>query len=248
MSKQDNLFSQPIAKPTNWVFDDKVANVFTDMVQRSIPGYSSIITMIGLLTARFVQPNTQLYDLGCSLGAVTLTMQQNVSVSGCKIIAVDNSAAMLDGCREHLKPHIDPQIPVEILQADIRNIEIHSSSVVVLNFTLQFLPPDDRQALIERIYHGLKPGGLLVLSEKFRFADSALDELLIEMHHAFKKQNGYSELEISQKRTMLENVMRLDTLQTHQTRLKQAGFTDNYLWFQCLNFSSLIAIKDQQQP
>ena len=115
--------------------------------------------------------------------------------------------------------------------------------MVILNFTLQFLPPQDRVALLEKIYQGLKPNGVLVLSEKFRFADEQIDELLIDLHHQFKRANGYSELEVSQKRTALENVMRTDSIDTHKTRLKNVGFAHVELWFQCFNFGSIIAIK-----
>ena len=115
--------------------------------------------------------------------------------------------------------------------------------MVVLNFTLQFLEPDDRQLLLDKIYKGLKPGGTLVLSEKFSFEDAEVGELLFNMHHDFKRANGYSELEISQKRSMLENVMLTDSVETHKARLRQAGFEHSELWFQCFNFGSLVALK-----
>lgn len=241
---KDTLFAEPLSNPGDWIFDQQVANVFPDMVQRSIPGYSSIINLIGLLSARVAQPDTQLYDLGCSLGAVTLSMQNNVRAKGCKIIAVDNSTAMLERCRQNLNSQ-PLSLPVELLAADIRNISIENGSMVVLNFTLQFVPPEDRQQIINRIYQGLQPGGVLVLSEKFRFADQAWNSLLVDIHHDFKKINGYSELQINQKRTMLENVMHTDTLEIHLQRLQQAGFIQSTLWFQCLNFGSLLAIKNQ---
>lgn len=115
--------------------------------------------------------------------------------------------------------------------------------MVILNFTLQFLPPEDRLALLEKIYAGLTPNGLLVLSEKFRFDEEKVNDLLIDLHHQFKRANGYSELEVSQKRTALENVMRTDTVETHKARLKSVGFSHIELWFQCVNFGSMIAIK-----
>lgn len=113
----------------------------------------------------------------------------------------------------------------------------------MLNFTLQFLAPEERQALIARILSGLRPGGALVLSEKFSFADEKVGALLFDMHHDFKRANGYSELEISQKRSMLENVMLTDSVETHKARLQTAGFKHVELWFQCFNFGSLIALK-----
>lgn len=242
MSNRDMLFSAPIASLGDWTFDERVAEVFPDMIQRSVPGYSNIISMIGMLAGRFVTPASHVYDLGCSLGAATLSARRNINHEGCRIIAVDNSAPMVERCRRHLDA-FRAATPVDVLEADIRNVPIENASLVILNFTLQFLAPDDRLALLSKIYQGLNPGGALVLSEKFSFPDQEMGELLFDMHLDFKRANGYSELEISQKRSMLENVMLTDTIDTHKARLQAAGFTHCELWFQCFNFGSLVAIK-----
>ncbi|MFS2225512.1 carboxy-S-adenosyl-L-methionine synthase CmoA [Pantoea sp. B65] len=242
MSNRDTLFSAPISKLGDWTFDERVAEVFPDMIQRSVPGYSNIISMIGMLAERFVQPDSRVYDLGCSLGAATLSVRRNIQVAGCQIIAVDNSPAMVERCRRHIDA-FRADTPVEVIEADIRTINIENASMVVLNFTLQFLAPEERQQLLNTIYQGLRPGGALVLSEKFSFADRQVGELLFNMHHDFKRANGYSELEISQKRSMLENVMLTDSVETHKQRLHTAGFEHAELWFQCFNFGSLIAVK-----
>ncbi|PHM28127.1 carboxy-S-adenosyl-L-methionine synthase CmoA [Xenorhabdus innexi] len=241
-NQRDSLFSAPIANLGDWSFDERVAEVFPDMVKRSIPGYSNIISMIGMLASRFVAPDSQIYDLGCSLGAATLSIRRNIDIDGCRIIAVDNSPAMVERCRRHIDA-FKAKTPVEVIEQDILDTDIQNASMVVLNFTLQFLQPDDRQKILNKIYAGLKPGGVLVLSEKFNFEDKNIGELLFSMHHDFKRANGYSELEISQKRSMLENVMRTDSVETHKLRLKQAGFQHAEVWFQCFNFGSLLAIK-----
>ncbi|MEG3128177.1 carboxy-S-adenosyl-L-methionine synthase CmoA [Pantoea cypripedii] len=242
MSDRDTLFSAPIDKLGDWTFDERVAEVFPDMIQRSVPGYSNIISMIGMLAERFVQPNSKVYDLGCSLGAATLSVRRNIHVPGCEIIAVDNSPAMVERCRRHIDA-FRADTPVQVLEADIRDIHIENASLVVLNFTLQFLEPDARVLLLQKIAQGLNPGGALVLSEKFSFEDAEVGELLFNMHHDFKRANGYSELEISQKRSMLENVMLTDSVEAHKARLRQAGFSHAELWFQCFNFGSLVALK-----
>ncbi|MBS0967293.1 carboxy-S-adenosyl-L-methionine synthase CmoA [Chimaeribacter arupi] len=242
MPNRDTLFSAPIAKLGDWTFDERVAEVFPDMIQRSVPGYSNIISMIGMLAGRFVRPGSQVYDLGCSLGAATLSMRRHIEVPGCRIIAVDNSPAMVERCRRHIDA-FRAETPVEVIEADIRDIPIENASLVVLNFTLQFLKPDDRQQLLDTICRGLRPGGALVLSEKFSFEDGDIGELLFNMHHDFKRANGYSELEISQKRSMLEDVMLTDSVETHKARLHQAGFAHVETWFQCFNFGSLLALK-----
>ncbi|TRN26147.1 carboxy-S-adenosyl-L-methionine synthase CmoA [Vibrio furnissii] len=242
MSNKDTIFSAPIDKIGDFTFDERVVEVFPDMIQRSVPGYANIISAIGMLAERFAKPHSNLYDLGCSLGAATLSMRRNIKQEGCKIIGVDNSAAMVERCKLHVHAYRS-DTPVEVIEADIRNIDITNASVVVLNFTLQFLSPEDRYTLLEKIYAGLRPGGILILSEKFIFENQAAHELLIDLHHDFKRANGYSELEISQKRSAIENVMRPDSVETHKARFEQLGFSSYEVWFQCFNFGSMFAIK-----
>ncbi|MBY7921259.1 carboxy-S-adenosyl-L-methionine synthase CmoA [Vibrio fluvialis] len=242
MSNKDTIFSAPIDKIGDFTFDERVVEVFPDMIQRSVPGYANIISAIGMLAERFAKPHSNLYDLGCSLGAATLSMRRNIKQEGCKIIGVDNSAAMVERCKLHVNAYRS-DTPVEIIEADIRNIDVKNASVVVLNFTLQFLSPEDRYTLLEKIYAGLRPGGILILSEKFVFENQVANELLIDLHHDFKRANGYSELEISQKRSAIENVMRPDPVETHKARFEQLGFSSYEVWFQCFNFGSMFAIK-----
>ncbi|HIF9344946.1 TPA: carboxy-S-adenosyl-L-methionine synthase CmoA [Photobacterium damselae] len=242
MAGHDNIFAAPIEKIGDFTFDARVAEVFPDMIQRSVPGYSNIISAIGMLAERFAKPHSKIYDLGCSLGAATLSMRRHIEQESCQIIAVDNSSAMVERCRLLVNAYRS-DTPVNVIEADIREVEIEEASVVVLNFTLQFLAPDDRQALLEKIYAGLRPGGILILSEKYVFDDETAHELLIDLHHDFKRANGYSELEISQKRSAIENVMLPDSIQTHRDRLSQIGFSSVEVWFQCFNFGSMFAIK-----
>jgi len=105
------------------------------------------------------------------------------------------------------------------------------------------VPPEQRAAVIEKVYAGLRPGGVLVLSEKIRAEQDAGEQLLVDLHHDFKRANGYSDLEISQKRAAIENVMRINSLSEHQQRLQDAGFSAAQVWFQCFNFCSLVCFK-----
>jgi len=225
-----------------FVFDKAVVDVFPDMIQRSVPGYQTIINLCGELAARFVQPNSNCYDLGCSLGASSFAMQREIAQPGVRIIAVDNSAAMLERCQLLLKSTVS-DVPVELLEADICDIEISNASLVVMNFTLQFIAVEKRQALLEKIYAGLNPGGCLVISEKLLFEPEPLNTLLSELHHQFKRAQGYSDLEISQKRDSIENVLIPETLDAHIQRIKACGFNSASPWFQCFNFASLVAVK-----
>ncbi len=240
--QRDQIYSESLARIADFRFDAQVADVFTDMIERSVPGYRSIISMIATLTEHYAQAGSTLYDLGCSLGGATLSMRHGITAEGCRIVAVDNSLAMVERCRKQIDRDHHP-VPVELICDDIRNVEVNDASVVVLNFTLQFIPPDERQELLQRIGEGMRPGGVLILSEKVVFADAHLNELLTDIHHDFKRAHGYSDLEISQKRTALENVLVPETIATHRERLAEAGFSSVDVWFQCFNFMSMLAVK-----
>ncbi|MGL4896383.1 MAG: carboxy-S-adenosyl-L-methionine synthase CmoA, partial [Shewanella sp.] len=172
-ASQDKIYAQPSEHISDFQFDHRVAGVFNDMIRRSVPGYTQIINTIGDFADRFVQPNTQIYDLGCSLGAATLSIRRQITGRQCRIIAVDNSESMVARCQENLSAYVS-DTEVDLICGDIRDIKIHNASLVVLNFTLQFLPPEDRDALIANIYQGLNPGGMLVLSEKICFEDAPI--------------------------------------------------------------------------
>lgn len=238
---KDTLYAHPYEAVGEFQFDDSVVAVFPDMIQRSVPGYQTILTGIGELTAKYAQPNSQLYDLGCSLGAATLTMRRKAP-QGSQIIAVDTSQPMIERAREHIEGfHSD--IPVRLLCDDMTQIPIENASVVVINFTLQFIEPSARQVLLDKIYQGLNPGGILILSEKIHFESAELQEAIEHLQLQFKRANGYSELEISQKRASLENVLISDSEATHLNRLQQSGFKAANIWFQAYNFASFLAIK-----
>lgn len=241
--KKDAIYSTPLIDIIDFAFDEQVADVFPDMIQRSVPGYGMIISGIGIMAAKYAQANSHCYDLGCSLGAASLAMRQRIQQTDCDIIAVDNSPAMIERGRELLSRDVASRIPVNMVCADLRDVLIENASVVVLNFTLQFVPPCERLTLIKRIYQGLKPGGILIMSEKIAFEEMGRQQLHDELHLDFKRANGYSDLEISQKRSALENVMIPETLDCHQKRLKAAGFGFSDIWFQCFNFVSLVAVK-----
>lgn len=239
---KDLIYSQPQANVDDFTFDNRVAEVFPDMISRSIPGYSTIVDGIGQLATEFVKPNTNVYDLGCSLGAASLSVRRYNKADNVHIIAIDNSPAMLERCELHLSA-FKSDTAYRTVCEDILNSTIENASLVVMNFTMQFIAPEKRQALLDKIYSGLIPGGALILSEKLRHETQTGDELLIKMHHEFKRRNGYSELEISQKRNALENVMIIDSFDTHTKRLTHTGFNDTVLWFKCHNFASFVATK-----
>jgi len=241
----DRIYATPQEQIADFVFNDAVVRVFPDMIKRSVPGYPTIVENIGVIASQFARPHSALYDLGCSLGAVSQALRRHVQAEDCRVIAVDNSSAMVERCREYLHAQdsmFQELLPVEVLEADICRLDFQPASVVALNFTLQFIPREQRRDLLARIRQALLPGGALILSEKLRFADGEEQQLLTDLHIAFKRANGYSELEIAQKRSAIENVMKPDSLEEHRERLLAAGFSKVIPWFQCLNFASLIAL------
>jgi tRNA (cmo5U34)-methyltransferase len=218
VNTKDTLYTSSDRAARDFRFDDSVADVFPDMIQRSVPGYTMVITMTEMLAKKYGQPGSILYDLGCSLGASTAAMQRGMQGRACDIIAVDNSAAMLQRCE---KSHISND-NTQFICADICTIPMAaaSASMVVLNFTLQFL-----------------------LAEKIRFAEAEQQAFYTDLYHDFKRANGYSDGEITQKRAALANILRPETLATHQQRLSQVGFNTIHTWLQCISFASLFAIK-----
>lgn len=239
---RDTIFASPLEGVEAFQFDERVVDVFPDMIKRSVPGYGTTINMIGTLTERYATTGTNCYDLGCSLGAATLSMRHRIQAANVNIFAIDNSPAMVANCQQVIEAD-SGEVPVELLCQSIQETEINNASVIVLNFTLQFVPIDERRDVLRKIYEGLNPGGVLILSEKVAFQDKDHDDLMIELHHNFKEANGYSKLEVAQKRSALENVLMPETLEAHRERLRTAGFSSCDVWFQCFNFASMIAIK-----
>jgi len=227
-------------------FDDKVARVFPDMLRRSIPGYAASLEAIGSLAARYVRAGTNCYDLGCSLGAATIAMRRGISEAGCRIVAVDTSQAMIERCGEIVAEETNAtelMTDVDLVLGDIREIEIVNASMVVLNYTLQFVALSDRDALLRGIFEGMNEGGILVLSEKVIDDNPHMESLLVDLHHEHKRRNNYSALEISRKRAALEDVLVPESVSAHRARLNKAGFSHSAVWLRYFNFVSIIALR-----
>lgn len=237
----DRLFATE-RNPEDFRFDASVARVFPDMIRRSVPGYTTIIPMIEVITEQYVQPGSNCYDLGCSLGASTLAMRHGIPYQDCTLVGVDNSSDMLERCQHHIALD-DHELPVTLRCEDVQATELSKASVTTLNFTLQFVEPPQREALLQRIADATLPGGVLILSEKIRFETDFEQDTQTCLHHEFKRANGYSDLEISQKRAAIENIMIPETLAKHRSRLQAVGFDEVLVWYQCFNFVSMLAIK-----
>lgn len=244
MNEKDRLFQSPSITAPDFTFDERVVRVFPDMIRRSVPGYSLVVPLTALLARRYARDSSLLYDLGCSLGAVSLAMSDAVRARDTAIVAVDNSKPMIDGLRRLLAAREAPEaVPIHPRCADLQDTEIVRASVVVLNFTLQFIEPAARPAVLGKISAGLLTDGALILSEKVRFESTEEQALQTEWHHAFKRAQGYSDLEIARKRDALDRVLRPDTLPLLRQRLLDAGFSRVFQWYQGFGFVSLIAFK-----
>lgn len=234
---KDQLFNEPFSQIKSFAFDEKVVRVFPDMIKRSVPGYDTILKGIAMLAMKYITPGARVYDLGASLGAVSLTIDQAVGDRQLTIHAIDNSKPMIEGLREKL---IEVQVNNTILPelGDVADIDWQDCDMVVSNFTLQFMPRDGRKNTCAQVCRSLKPGGVFVLSEKVTSTD-----VLIDYYHGYKKINGYSDREVAQKRQALEDSLRPDSVEQWTERLLGAGFTAVEVWFRAFNFVSMVAIK-----
>jgi tRNA (cmo5U34)-methyltransferase len=238
---KDRIFREPVDRLAGFEFNDEVAAVFDDMLDRSIPFYQEIQAMIVDFVGYFYQAESWIYDLGCSTG---LTIAKLLAAfNGIeKIVGVDTSQPMIDKSRQRLAD-LPGAERVELVHGDIREIEIQRASVVIMNYTLQFIRPLYRERVVRAIYEGLQPGGALMLSEKVLEESTLLSRLFVDMYYRFKRKQGYSELEISQKRERLENVLVPYQVNELRELLSKAGFDHVDVFFKWHNFASLIAIK-----
>ena len=236
---RDNLFNKQ-SDIADFRFDQDVVKVFDDMVRRSVPGYDSMIQMIGLIARMYGQDNTNYYDLGSSTGAITLSIALNNKSKNNQFLAIDNSEEMVEQCKKNLQNKI---ANLQVVCDDINQVKIQNASIVVLNLTLQFIDVNLRSNLINKIYDGLEPGGILIISEKIHFDDAVTQNQITKLHMDFKKENGYSELEIANKRQAIENVLITETKEHHLNRLRECGFVETSCFFQCLNFVSFLSVK-----
>lgn len=238
----DQVYAGADAPRGDFVFDERVASVFSDMLARSVPGWGELVRLIGLIGAHLLQPGACIYDLGCSLGATSASLlarlPEGSEVDGIRLYAVDRAPAMLDELRLRLATEIKLR-RLQPICADLLDVRIVDAGLVVMNLTLQFIEPAQRLPLLRRIRAGLRPGGALILAEKVAVADD--EGLLAQVHADFKAAQGYSQLEIARKRTALEQVLIPDSVAEHCARLREAGFERVEPFFQCLNFVGWIA-------
>lgn len=238
---QDTLFSSG-SVTRDFTFNDKVADVFDDMIHRSVPFYSAVMEGTAELLALRLGNGSTIYDLGCSTGTTLLELSRRLTAHNLRYIGIDNAPAMIDKAIRKSELYSKSHI-LEFRQDDITTCPLPDAGAVICNYTLQFIRPITRQPFLQRIHEALPPGGILILSEKTISHPAKLNRDFITIHHQFKKTQGYSELEIAAKREALENVLIPFSVNENTQMLQQAGFTEIEIFFKWFNFTSFIAVK-----
>lgn len=237
----DRLFNNN--STADFSFNDKVAEVFDDMLERSVPCYRQVLDMTGKLLESFVHDDDLIYDLGCSTGRPLIALAEMLKSKKLRYIGMDSSKAMINKARIKAEMYTkQKQVVFEL--ADITIADLEPCRAVLLSYTLQFLRPMNRAAFLKKIYNSLKPGGILILSEKIISHHSLLNRCYIDIYLDFKRRQGYSEIEITKKREALENILIPFSIEENLCQLKEAGFTSSESFFQWFNFVSFAAVKE----
>ncbi len=241
MSK-DRIFKAKKSVISDFNFKKETAKVFDDMLNRSVPFYEEIQRMIGEMSSDFAEEGTNIYDLGCSTGNTFLFIDKLVS-QDVSFIGIDYSEDMLNKAKQKLKQY-GMSRRYDLIHMDLNEeIPVTNASVVIVNLALQFIRPLYRKRVLESIAQGINNRGCLILVEKVLSIDSILNRLFIEYYYNFKKRQGYSELEIAQKREALENVLVPYRPEENRTLLLESGFKECDVFFKWYNFCGMLAIK-----
>ncbi|MCC6920097.1 MAG: carboxy-S-adenosyl-L-methionine synthase CmoA [Alphaproteobacteria bacterium] len=241
-SNPDRYFDDPHGPVADFRFTAKVADVFDDMVSRSVPFYAEIQRMCCELAADFATPATNLYDIGCSTATTLLALDPVVDKS-VHFVGVDNSADMLAKARQKIAD-AGAVRPIDLICADLHDpFEGANASVITMLLTLQFARPLYRERIVQDLYRALNEQGALILVEKLTCKDTTLNRLYIDHYYDYKRRKGYSEIEISKKREALENVLIPYRLEENVTLLRSAGFRQVETFFRWYNFCGLVAVK-----
>ncbi len=238
----DTLFSKPISK--QFEFDEDVAVVFDDMLERSIPFYKEVIELTCDCIVRHVPSCASIVDLGCSTANTLLTLYKK-SDKSYRLLGVDNSEAMLHLARQKVHAY---GAQMSFLNADITEVALEPHDAIIANYMLQFIRPLQRSAFVQKLYDALKPQGIFLLSEKIVFDDKVLNKQMIDVYYDFKRKQGYSDFEIAQKREALENVLIPYTEQENKAMLEKVGFETIETLFKWGNFATFIAKKRGKTP
>ena len=238
---KDRIFKQDIGK--QFEFDAQVASVFDDMLERSIPHYKEVLGLIVDFCSYTLESSKSaiplVYDLGSSTGTTLLALSQALSTHT-RFIGIDSSQAMIDKASLKAQAY---NANIEFIYTDLLEYDFLHSDIVIANYSLQFIRPMQRPALLQKIYNALTEGGILIVSEKMTSHHRILDRQMIERYVRYKQEQGYTKTEISKKREALENVLVPFSLEDNIAMLKDIGFSGIEVLFKWVNFGTLIAKK-----
>ncbi len=240
---RDKVFRKKLKKVVRFEFNENVAKVFDNMVERSIPFYHEIHRLIIDLAGKIKKKNVIIYDLGCSTGTTMILLDQFLKKKGINahFIGIDNSIPMLEKCREKL---IKNKVrSYTLLCADLTQFDFGKADMVIMNYTLQFIPVKNRLELLKKIYKSLNSKGLFVMTEKIHSEEKNTQDLITELYYDFKERNGYSRLEIAQKREALEKFLITLSTKDELELMKKAGFKKRDQIFRWYNFSCFLGMK-----
>jgi len=242
--KSDKIYQSRLTEITEFKFDEKVAAVFDDMISRSVPRYQEVQSATVKLAMKLCREGGTIIDLGCSTGTTLFAIAEEARNQDLdlKLIGVDNSGSMLNEADKKARA-LGLENSVSFVCQDILETKIHGVSLVILNYTLQFLPVEGRKELLEKIYNAISPGGGVILAEKLKHSGVRSEDILRELYYDFKSDNGYSKLEISQKREALEGFLVPLTLEENLELLRSAGFEDVELYLKWITFATFLALK-----
>ncbi len=233
----DTVFTKPIKK--QFEFDEEVAAVFDDMLERSVPFYKESQKITQFFALKNLEEGGVLYDLGCSTASLLLNIHRDLKVNA-ELVGLDNSEAMLAQARRKCEAY---GVKIDVQNADILEYEYKKADVFVSNYTLQFIRPLVREELVKKIANSMKEKGVFIFSEKVISHQTKLNKDLIECYYDFKKTQGYSEYEIMQKREALENVLVPYSEEENIKMARSCGFSHCEVVFRWANFATFIAIK-----
>jgi len=212
------------------------------MVERSVPYYDEIQRMTCEMAADFAVPGSNIYDFGCATGTTLYALHDSVP-EDVRLVGIDNSDEMLARAKEKLAALPGNRV-TELVNADINEQPaVENASACVMLLTLQFIRPLNREAVMRRIFAGMKEHGCLIVVEKLVSPHSLINRQFIKYYYALKARQGYSEMEISQKREALENVLVPYRLEENFELLRRTGFTQVDEFFRWYNFCGIVAIK-----
>jgi tRNA (cmo5U34)-methyltransferase len=234
---KDKIFSKPIEK--QFEFDEEVASVFDDMLNRSVPFYKENLNLQIDILKEFLNDNDKIIDLGSSTGTFLIELAKK-SNKNLNLIGIDNSKAMIKRAKSKAKAF---GVDIKFIESDFLEYNFSNANVITANYTIQFIRPLKREKLIKKIYNSLNNNGIFLMSEKLITSHKKLNKVMIDKYYEFKKKMGYSEYEIAQKREALENVLIPYTMEENIEMLKEAGFKEVEILFRWNNFATFIAFK-----